>query len=60
MKVIGAGARGRLPGVGRAGGRLHSPVAEGVAVVHQQHPLPASPLGETSGGRAVREGGRWR
>lgn len=59
-KVVGAGARGWLPGVGRTGGGLHSPVAEGVAVVDQQHPLPAGPLGEAGGSRAVREGGCWR
>ena len=46
--------------MGRAGGGLHGPVAEGVAVVHKQHPLPAGPLGEAGGGRAVREGGCWR
>lgn len=55
--AVGASEGGGLPGVGGAGGGLHGAVDEGVAVVHEQHPLPPGALGPAGGRGAVRQGG---
>lgn len=54
--VVGAGTRGRVPGVGGAGRRFHGEVVQGVAMEHEQYSLPAGAVGEAGGGGAVREG----
>lgn len=44
--------------MGRASRRFHGEVAEGVAVVDEQHPLSAGAVGEASRRGSLRAGGR--